>query len=286
MTIRLSDLRVTPTGKRHDRARPAPHWGSDFVADPTHWATWFVDPAIEAVGPHRGVALLNVTGTPGVSITLDAAVTNDGYSSGPLAWLMPTLHHQGKPKVKLCLEPLSSSDLYPEHLTEDGEVIASPDSTHANNADFINDLAARVCTLFNEHLATLTSLVMDVPEVPDWQRDETIGTVTVKARWDAAGRLPSTVKTATSVAAAFGLTSLTAGSTIYDQAVAFGAGLAELAPELDISDPGASCDGCFVEISGPTTALPPAARCYLNWLTHDPDIDVDLTIDGAAILHH
>lgn len=284
MDLRLSDLRVTPAGQYRANHRLAPRWEANYADDAANWGARFVAPVIEAVGAHTGPSLVLVGGAPGVSITLDAAVTNDGYSSGPLVWLMPTLHHQGKRLLRLSLEPLSLADLHPGNLTEDGKVIASPDATHANNSDFISDLAARVSTLLTAHLATLSGMVMQVAKVPDWQRDETIGTLLVKARWDAAGRLPSTVHTATSVAAAFGLTSLTAANTIHDQAMAFGAGLAELAPELDVSETGASCDGCFVEISGPTTALPQAARSYLALLATDRDIDVDITIDGADIL--
>lgn len=286
-TISLSDLRVACDGRYADVWEPAPTWAENFENDAARWSTSFVDPAINAVGAHIGTAFLTVTGAAGVSISLDTAVTNDGYSSGPLVWLMPTLHHQGKHLVRMCLEPLSFADLYPDNLTEDGEIIASPRVTHASKAAFLDDLAPRLCGLLNAHLATLVNMAVKVPAIPFWQKGETVGYVTVKSRWDKDGRLPSTVGTAERVAAKFGLALLFAANTIHDQAVAFGDGLAELAPELQME--GATVDGdgtgCFMSLFGPTTALPPAARAYLAAIAADPDIDVDITVDGAAILH-
>lgn len=285
VTISLADLHVTCDGKYADLGKPAPTW-DDGGPSGLGWAAAVVDPAINAVGAHTGPAFLTVSGAAGISISLDAAVTNDGYSSGPLVWLMPSLHHQGKQLAKLCLDPVSLADLYPANLTEDGELLASPHLTYPTMAEFLGDLAPRLCGLLNAHLATLEHWTVTVPAIPFWQKGETIGYLTVKARWDKDGRLPSTTATAERIADKYGL-SLRAASTIHDQTIEFGDGLGQFAPGLDQEGPTVAADsaGCFMEVYGPTTALSPAARAYLADIATDPDIDVDITVDGAAIFH-
>lgn len=285
VTITLTDLHVTCDGPYADTGTPAPTWDDDGPSG-LEWAAAIVDPAISAVGAHTCTAYLTVHGAEGVSISLDAAVTNDGYSSGPLVWLMPTLHHQGKRLARLCLEPMSLAELYPHNLTEDGELTASPHLTHTSMAAFLDELAPRLCGLFNAHLATLNNWTVTVPAIPFWQKHETIGYVEVKARWDQTGRLPSTARTAKRILTQFELP-LRPARTINDQAIGLCDALIDLAPELDQEGPCASADGngTFITVYGPTTALPPAARHYLAAINADPDIDVTITVNGAAILH-
>lgn len=285
VTITLTDLHVTCDGPYADIGEPAPTWNDDGPRG-LEWAAAVVDPAINAVGAYTDTAFLTMHGATGVSIALDAAVTNDGYSSGPLVWLMPTLHHQGRRLVRLCLEPVSLAQLYPQNLTEDGELIASPHLTHPSLAAFLDELAPRLCGLFNVHLATLDHWTVTVPAIPFWQNDGIIGSITVKARWDKDGRLPSTAETAERIATKYGL-SLRAASTLHDQAIEFGDGLSDLAPELDQEGPTVAADGggSFMTVYGPTTALPPAARHYLAAINADPDIDVNITVSGATIFH-
>lgn len=193
--VQLSDLRVYPAGNYAATNRPAPLWEADHSDDPARWAQRFLDPIVAAVGPHCGPSNLNVTGAPGFYVGLDAAVTNDGYSDGPLVWLMPCLNFAGREVLRLTPEPMAFSDLYPDHLHADGTVIASPDSTHSSYGAFLADLAPRVCEQLNLYFASRHETALTVPAVDQWTRDCAWVRIEIEFSWDERGR-PAAADTA------------------------------------------------------------------------------------------
>ncbi|MDI6872539.1 MAG: hypothetical protein QME79_14535 [Bacillota bacterium] len=94
--IALEGLSVDPAGHYASADLPAPRWEANYADYPAYWGTRFLDPVIAALGPHCGPSMLDVSGGPCLYLGLDAAVTNDGYSEGPLVWLMPCLIYAGR----------------------------------------------------------------------------------------------------------------------------------------------------------------------------------------------
>lgn len=282
--VQLSDLQVSPAGPYAGSSLAAPRWEAGYVDDPAYWGTRFLDPVIAAVGPHCGPSLLNVTGAPGVYLGLDAAVTNDGYSDGPLVWLMPCLLFAGREVLRLAPEPLAFSDLYPEHLGGDGEVIASPDATHSSNAAFLAELAPRVCEHLNLYFASRHETALTVPEVDGWARDCAWVRIETGLSFDERGR-PAIADTARAAGEAFGLASVGPRSTLYEQLESLAAGVVELAPRMEADFVGHDgSGGPFVDFHGPVDAVTPAARSFLAKLSADRRMTIEAVVDGAEIL--
>lgn len=283
-TINLADLRVYPAGNYAATNRPAPLWEANYTDAPAGLGQQFVDPIIETVGPHCGPSLLNVTGAPGVYLGLDAAVTNGGYADGPLVWLMPCLLVAGREVLRLAPEPMAFSDLYPDHLNADGEVIASPDATHVNHAAFVAELAPRVCAELNDYFASRHETALTVPEVDGWARDCAWVRIETGLSFDERGR-PAIADTARAAGEAFGLASVGPRSTLYDQLESLAAGVVELAPRMEADFAGHDgSGGPFVDLHGPVDALTPAARSFLAQLSADRGITIEALVDGAEVL--
>lgn len=282
--VQLSDLQVSPAGPYARGSLPAPRWEANYVDGPAYWGTRFLDPVIAAAGPHCGPSLLNVSGGPGLYLGLDAAVTNDGYSDGPLVWLMPCLLFAGREVLRLAPEPASFSDLYPEHLGGDGEVIASPASTHSSNAAFLAELAPRVCERLNLYFASRHETALAVPQVDAWTRDCAWARIEVGYSWDERGR-PAIADAARAAGEAFGLASVGPRITLYDQLESLAAGVVELAPRMEANFVGHDgSGGPFVDIHGPVDALTPAARSFLAQLSADRRIGIEALVDGAEVV--
>lgn len=283
-TIGLPDLRVYTAGPYGVTNQLAPLWETDYSDDPARWAQRFLDPIVTAVGPHCGPSNLNVTGAPGFYLGLDAAVTNDGYSDGPLVWLMPCLNYAGREVLRLTPEPMAFSDLYPDHLHADGTVIASPDSTHSTYDAFLADLAPRVCEQLNLYFASRHETALTVPKVEEWARDCAWVRIETGLSWDERGR-PAIADTARDARQAFGLTSVGARPTLDEQLQSLAAGVVELAPRMEadfVGHDGSS--GPFIDIHGPVDALTPAARSFLTHLSTDHRITIETLVDGAEVL--
>lgn len=282
--VQLSDLRVYPSGNYAATNRPAPLWEANYTDDPARLGQQFVDPIIEAVGPHCGPSLLNVTGAPGVYLGLDAAITNDGYSDRPLVWLMPCLIVAGREVLRLAPQPMSFGDFYPDHLDGDGTVIASPDSTHSSHGEYLADLAPRVCAELNEYFASRHETALTVPEVDGWARDCAWVRIETGLSFDERG-CPAIADTARAAGEAFGLASVGPRSTLYDQLESLAAGVVELAPRMEADFAGHDgSGGPFVDLHGPVDALTPAARSFLARLSADRRITIGALVDGAEVL--
>lgn len=282
--VQLSDLRVYPAGNYAATNRPAPLWEANYTDDPARLGQQFVDPIIEAVGPHCGPSLLNVTGAPGVYLGLDAAITNDGYSDGPLVWLMPCLIVAGREVLRLAPQPMSFGDFYPDHLDGDGTVIASPDSTHPSHGEYLADLAPRVCAELNDYFASRHETALTVPEVDGWARDCAWVRIAMKlGSWiHDQGAISNTVRAA---GEAFGLTSVETQTSLHNQLKSLAAGVVELAPQMRADGAGHDRrDTAFVDIHGPAEALTPAARVFLTQLDQDKLINVEVMVDGAEVV--
>ncbi|MFL0579628.1 hypothetical protein [Dietzia sp. 179-F 9C3 NHS] len=285
MNITLSDLQITPAGPYVAAGTPAPCWEANMDDDAFYWGSRYTEPLMWAVGGHEGPSLVNVTGAPGLDLVLDVTVNNDGFTGGPMLWLSPVLRHAGRPLVRLGCEPVFIENLLDDYLDEHGDVIASPHTVHATEDEFLAVLAPRVCQQINAHLATQTAVQITVPDVPDWQRDQTIVTITVPSAMGEDHR-PAAAEIADRLAAHFRLDSLAGSSTVAGQAEAFGMGLRELAPALEwdgiLTRP--DTDGAFLDATGPVDALTPAARRYLSVMRRRGRVGVETTIDGAHVL--
>lgn len=282
-TIGLSDLRVYPAGHYGVTNRPAPLWEADYSDDPARCAQRFLDPIVTAVGPHCGPSRLNVVGGPGLYLGLDAAVTNDGYSDGPLVWLMPCLLFAGREVLRLAPEPMAFSDLYPNHLHADGTVIASPDSTHSSYDAFLADLAPRVCEQLNLYFASRHETALTLPEVDGWERDCAWARIAVDCSWDEKGR-PAIADSVRAAGEAFGLASVGPRSTLHEQLESLAAGVVELAPRMEADFVGHDGSSPLIDIHGPVDALTPAARSFLTQLSADSRITIEAVVDGAEVL--
>ncbi|MCT2300193.1 hypothetical protein M3G04_04650 [Dietzia cinnamea] len=282
--VQLSDLQVSPAGSYVGSSLAAPRWEAGYVDDPAYWGTRFLDPVIAAVGPHCGPSNLNVSGGPGLYLGLDAAITNDGYSDGPLVWLMPCLLVAGREVLRLAPQPLAFSDLYPDHLDGDGTVIASPDSTHSSHGEYLADLAPRVCAELNDYFASRHETALTVPEVDGWARDCAWVRIETGLSLDERGR-PAIADTARAAGEAFGLASVGPRSTLYEQLESLAAGVVELAPRMEADFAGHDgSGGPFVDLHGPVDALTPAARSFLAQLSADRRITIGALVDGAEVL--
>lgn len=283
-TINLADLRVYPAGNYAGTNRPAPLWEANYTDDPARLGQQFVDPIIEAVGAHCGPSLLDVTGAPGFYLGMDAAITTDGHSDGPLFWLMPCLNFAAREVLRIAPQPMSFTDFYPDHLDGDGRIIASPDSTHASHAAFLADLAPRVCAELNDYFASRHETALTVPEVDGWARDCAWGRIETGLSFDGRGR-PAIADTARAAGEAFGLASVGPRSTLYEQLESLAAGVVELAPRMEADFVGHDGPGGpFVDFHGPVDALTPAARSFLAELSADHRITIGALVDGAEVL--
>lgn len=285
MNITLSDLQITPAGPYVDAGTPASHWEASMDDDAFYWGARYTEPLVWAVGGHEGPSLVNVTGAPGLDLVLDVTVNNDGFTGGPMLWLSPVLRHAGTPLLRLGCEPVFIENLLGDYLDEHGDVIASPDTVHATEDEFLAALAPRVCQQINAHLATQTAVQITVPDVPGWQRDQTIVTITVPSTMGEDHR-PAAAEIADRLGEHFQLDVVTGQSTVVGQVEAFGLGLRELAPALDwdgiLTRP--DTDGAFLDATGPADALTPAARRYLSVMRRRGCVGVETTVDGAHVL--
>lgn len=282
--VQLSDLQVSPAGPYAGTNLPAPRWEANYADDPIYRGARFLDPAINAVGPHCGPSLLNLSGGPGLYLGMDAAVTNDGYSDGPLVWLMPCLLFAGREVLRLAPEPLAFSDLYPEQLNGDGEVIASPHATHSSHAEFLAEVAPRVCEHLNLYFRSREETALTLPVIDGWASDGAWARIEADLSWDERGR-PAVEDTARAAAETFGLASVGPQPTLYEQLESLAAGVVELAPRMEADFVGHDgTGGPFIDIHGPVDALSPAARSFLTRLSTDRRIAIEALVDGAEVL--